>query len=185
MTTRRLSRRQLVTAVPATPPRRPTAADQPLLTYAQSCELACARLYEQALDAGGLDGIQLEVVTVLRQHHLDNADVLAGLNATDAARGGNESIVGEYRRDVTQGDRDQRVQALLDLEERMAATHLSLLGVLEGTDGARRIASILSAISRRCVVLGQSSRADQADFLPSFERVATAFSPEEFPAVAS
>jgi hypothetical protein len=185
MTTRRISRRRLLGSVPATPPLRPTAADQPLLTYAQSCELACEALYEQALGAGGLDTAQLEAVTVLRRHHQDNADLLAGVNGIDAARSANQSIVAEYERDVTQDDRDQRVQSLLDLEERMAATHLSLLGVLEGTDGAKRIASILSAVSRRCVVLGQSSQADQVDFLPAFERVARAFSPDEFPAVAS
>jgi hypothetical protein len=190
---RRMTRRHLLAAAPdeetttttTAPPTRPSAGDQPLLTYAESCEKACAQLYELALDAGGFDGVQLELVTILREHHVANANALAGINGVDGAKEPTGSIIAEYERAVTNGDRDRRVQSLLELEERMVATHLSLLGVLEGTDGAARVASIVSAGSRRCVVLGQSSQASQADFLPSFERVALAFGPDEFPVVAS
>ena len=163
------------TAAPATtttlPPKRPTEGDVTLLNFAEGVELAARDLYKAAIDAGTKD----DLVTMLEANHRGYGDVLRGLLGTESRPERNaayDQLVDRFK----VSDVKALAAVGYDLESTLAATHVALLGKLEGTDGARAIASILIVEARQAAVLADAS-GKGADFDALFNDTATALTP--------
>jgi hypothetical protein len=137
------------TTPPTEPPEAPTGEDRARLAAAQSLELAARDLYQAVIDGGLTD----PVFVAIRDNHRAYADNLSGLigrsapGRPDAAL--HEEMIGAFE----DADTTAAASAAYDLESRLVATHTESLRQLEGTDGARMVASILIVESRHCAVL--------------------------------
>lgn len=140
------------------PPRRPTDDDVTLLGFAQSLELAAVELYDQALGGGSVDD-QTSLLTTLREAHQAYAHVLGGFLGTKAD-GVASAEVSEQFGEGFGGSLDDVVAAAYDLETTAVATHTELIGMLEGTEGAALLASVLVAEARHATVLADLAGAD-------------------------
>lgn len=132
--------------------KAPTDADVELLAVAQQLEIAAVALYESAAEALGGEPVALaQVVDVFRAHHRAYADSLAGLLGRKAPNSALESIGTEFGEGF--GSADTFLETALAFEEAAAATHLALLGLLDGIDGAQLIASIQIVEARHVTTL--------------------------------
>lgn len=164
------------TAAPATtttlPPKRPTESDIGVLNFAESIELTARDLYQAAIEAGVKD----DLVNVLVANHRGYADIIKGILGTasrgEAAAGLHDQLQSGFQ--VT--DVKALTEAAYDLESKLVATHIELLRQLEGTDGARTIASILIVEARQAAVLADAA-GKGGDFDALFDDTATALTP--------
>lgn len=134
------------------PPSGYTAADAELLGVVQSIELAVRDLYQAAIDGGADD----DVWTGLRDNHRAYADVISGMVGR-AAPGRRDDAFYEEQVGSFEATGEELATAAYDLESTLLATHTELLGELEGVDGARAIASIVTVVARHCAVLADLS----------------------------
>lgn len=150
-----------------TPPRRPTAADSALLGFAQQAELAARDLYRDAVAAGS-GGAQTASVAALAAHHDAVSQSISALIARQAPQTRLDSVYDAYRSRFT---RDTKAMALAahELENTLVATHLSLLGALDGTDGVALVSSVVIAEARHvasmAALAGLSPVADTEAYL--------------------
>ena len=150
------------TTPPTEPPEGPTGEDRTLLAAAQSVELAARDLYQTALDGG----IEDPVFVVIRDNHQAYADNLSGLIGRSAPGRPDEALHDELAGAFEGADVTAAASVAYDLESRLVATHTELLRQLEGTNGARVIASILIVESRHCAVLADlAGGGDDIDLL--------------------
>ncbi len=134
-----------------TPPRRPTAGDITVLRFLQGVEWAAHELYEVALAGGGYGDDLAPIMATMSQHHKAYAEALSGLLGPDANGEANATVVGQFR--VRFSDPATAVEAAFRLEDIAVATHTAHLEVLEGTEAAALIASILVVEARHATVL--------------------------------
>ena len=157
----------------------PTADDQGLLDFAQSIELAATVLYGQAAEAlGGEPVVTAQVVDVFGAHHKAYAQSISGLLGRNASNTANASLVDQLTKSFS--DAAGVVEAALALEEAAVATHLSLLGQLEGTDASTLIASIVATEARHAAALKAIAGDDP---MPSVALATTddALNPDDLP----
>ena len=152
-------------ALGTTPPRRPTAEDIALLTFAQKVEMTVRDLYDEAIDAKVFsDATVAETVITIREAHEAYSQSLSGLLGRVAPNTRDDTIFDELKQGFT-GDAASAAAAAADLENVAVATHTDLLGQLVGTDGATLVASILVVEARFATVLralsGATSLTDQ------------------------
>jgi len=145
-------RRASASAPPTSPPARPTDADVELLRFAEQLELTARDLYQLAIDEGAAGDRDL-VLQTCRENHQAAADSLSALLGTDAIGERDDALFEEMSGGFTTSDLPAVAEAGYALESAAVATHASLIGQLEGTDGARTIAAILMIESRMCTVL--------------------------------
>jgi Ferritin-like domain len=134
-----------------TPPGQPTGADTELLAALQGLELAARDLYQVALDAGASD--DGGVLATLRANHQGYANLISGLIGGSAPQAPDEALFDQFSSDFDSSDVDAVAAAGYEFESSAVATHLDALGELEGTDGAKTVASIAIVESRHCAVL--------------------------------
>jgi Ferritin-like domain len=138
--------------IPATtPPGPPTSADLTVLAGLQGLELAARDLYQTAIDAGADDGAG--VLATLRANHSGYANAISGLIGAAAPQTRNDLVFDQFSADFETDDVASVAAAGYALESGAVATNLDALGVLEGTDGATVVASILIVESRHAAVL--------------------------------
>lgn len=160
---------------PTDPPARPTEADVALLAFAQQAELAARDLYQDALDAGAA-GNSDRVLQACRDNHGAAANVLSGMLGTSAPQARDEDVYSERSGDFSSTDLGTVAAAGYDLENTLVATHISLVGMLEGVDGARDVAAILAAEARMCTVLADLS-GNGDDLAALFDNTARGLTP--------
>lgn len=120
--------------------------DTAIAAFAIALELAARDLYDAAIAAGSTD----EAFAVLREQHEGYATRLAGLAGVSASVRDDatyDALVGAF-------STADPVIAARDLENTAAATHISLLGPVEGDDLAAVVAAIAAMESRHSTVLG-------------------------------
>jgi hypothetical protein len=160
-------------AAPATtttlPPKRPSTADLALLNFAESVELAARDLYQASVDAGAKD----DLITMLLANHRGYADVIRGILGTRSVGLRNNDLYDSQSSKFAVADLQALAPAAYDLESTLVATHTALLGKLEGTDGARTIASILIVEARQAAVVADAA-GKSGDFDALFDDTATA-----------
>jgi hypothetical protein len=114
--------------------------------------MAVHALYQNAIDKAGFAGDELATITLFAEHHLAYAQAIGGLLGSAAPFERNESIyrqfVGPTSSYATAG------RTLQALENTLAATHTDILSRLEGTEGARLVASIITVEARHAAVFG-------------------------------
>lgn len=130
----------------------PTSADKELLITAQSAELAVHDLYENAIAKAGFAEDELATVKMFAAHHLAYVQSIGGLVGADAPFERDEGI---YQRFVGATTNATTARSTLQaLENTLAATHTDILSRLEGVDGARLVASIITVEARHAAVFG-------------------------------
>ena len=76
------------------------------------------------------------------------------------------------------------IRAMYELESSLAASYSSVLGNLQGTDGAALVASIQPIEARQAVVLGQALHLPNEELMPVLEGDepgATVLTPAQYP----
>jgi len=159
-------------AAPATtttlPPKRPSPSDIVFLNFAESVELAARDLYQSSIDAGAKD----DLVTMLVANHRGYADIIRGILGTRSVGVRANDLYDTESSKFAVADMQALAPPAYDLESTLAATHADLLAKLEGTDGARIIASILIVEARQAAVLADVA-GRSGDFDALFDDSAT------------
>lgn len=120
-------------------------------------ELAARDLYDAAIAAGAADPLW----GALREQHESYAQRLAGLIGTQAS-GADADLVGQLG--ATFGVADPAAAAF-ELENTLAAGHVTRLGEVGDTDIVSALASIITAESRHAVVAGRLAGENDPDAL--------------------
>lgn len=161
-----------------TPPRRPTPADIELLAFAQQAELAARDLFAAAVD-NGVGGDHQASIACIAAHHDAASQAISALIGRNAPQARLDSLFAAQRNAFLKDD--SFATSAWQLENTLVATHVSLLGTLDGTEGSALVASIVTAESRHAAALaaiaGLSPVADADAFL-SLPADAAALSPE-------
>lgn len=156
------------TTVPPTtaPPRRPSEDDTALLAQMLQIELTAQGLYVEAI--GGVDGWtddEATVMTTLRQAHLAYANSYSGLLGKSAPSTRAEELFNQWKSDF-RGSTADVLKKAAELESSLVASHLDMLGKLQGTNGAALAASIAVAEARHStVLLDLAGVTDEGDLL--------------------
>lgn len=144
-------------------PRRPTAGDVTVLRFLQGVEWAAHELYELALAGGGYGDDLGPVMAAMSQHHKAYAEALSGLLGPDANNEANAAVVGQFQTRFS--NPSAAIEAAYRLEDTAVATHTEHLGMLEGTEGAALVASILVVEARHATVLATAAGITDLDDL--------------------
>ncbi|MFM8945818.1 MAG: ferritin-like domain-containing protein [Actinomycetota bacterium] len=131
------------------PPRRPSDADIELLAYAQQAELAARDLYHAALENGAA-GDQPGSVAALAAHHDAASQAISSMIGRNAPQNRLDSLFTSFKPSFSGSS---FATSAHQLENTLVATHQSLLGNLEGTEGAALVASVMIAEARHVVAL--------------------------------
>jgi hypothetical protein len=141
-------------------------ADADRALFVAGIEAAVVDVYRVLLDRATLPADQRDIVIVLAQHHDEHCLALAAVGQQPrSAVERNEQLYAELNQTVLG---DDPMMAIYGVEERLTATHLASLGVLETTDAAAAVASILPIEARHAVVVVPSA-------LPPLESADLAF----------
>lgn len=133
-------------------------ADADRALFVAGLEAAVVDVYRVLLVQATLPEDQRETIIVLAQHHDEHCLALAAVAMQPrSAIERNETLYAELDQTVLG---DDPMSAIYAVEERLAATHLESLGVLETTDAAAVVASILPVEARHAVALDPSALPD-------------------------
>lgn len=86
-------------------------------------------------------------------HHRAAGQALAGTVGALATNVRSDDVFNAFRGRIQGSDKNSVLDALRELENTLANTHLSLVGALEGTQGAALVASILNIQARQSAAL--------------------------------
>jgi hypothetical protein len=131
------------------PPQAPQPGDVPLLNFAEAIELTARDLYQEAVSAG----IKDDVLTGLLNNHRGFGDIIRGRLGTRSDGVRDEDLYRQYTDQFKATDMKTLSSPAYELESTLVATHTAILGRLQGTDGARLIASIQIVEGRQAAVL--------------------------------
>ena len=132
-------------------PVRPTPADTVLLASAQAAALAMRDLYQAAVGAGA-GGEHVACLVSLAAHHDAYAQTISSLIGRAAPQARDSEIFSANSGDFG-SDTMAATLAAHALENSLVAAHTKLIGMLEGTEGAALIASMVIIEARHVVAL--------------------------------
>lgn len=141
------------------PPARPTTDDVVLLRFVQTLELATRDLYDEAIASAAPGAETTNVLQVFREHHDAYAQELSGMLGRVGALLPNAALVEEYLERFGAGP-ERMAAAAAELEGSLVATYLDALDVLESTEGAALVASILTTEARHAQVMAMAAGID-------------------------
>ena len=145
------------------PPKRPSDGDVPLLGFSQSVELAARNLYDVALGTSDFDDSTRAVIATIRESHDAYAASLSAILGRQAPQTVNP--VFDDLKSSFGGDKKSVLDAAYAFESTAVATHIDVLGKLQGTDGASLVASILIVEARHGTVLAYLNGSTDLDVL--------------------
>jgi hypothetical protein len=151
------------TTTTTSPPRQPTSADNVMLTFAQTLEVAARDLYDVALDTKVFDEMQRSVIATIREAHEAYAASLSAILGRPMAQ--IPDPIGEDMKAAFSGDLTGVLDAAYTLESTLVATYTEMLGKLQGVNGAALIASILIVEAANGTVLADLKKATDLDKL--------------------
>ena len=131
----------------------PTTADRVQLAFANSAEFAARDLYAVAASLPAFSPDEQVMLEGFHDHHRAAAQALAGLVGSAATNVRSDEVYNAFRGRVMGSDKSAIFDALRDLENTLASTHLALVGSLEGSEGAALVASILNIEARQSTTL--------------------------------
>jgi hypothetical protein len=174
------------TGVPATtttlPPAQPTTDDKVTLGFIQSLELGLVSLYQTAIATLKLTPANIEIVNAFGDHHRQHGQIMAAMAGKAALGVANRTFVQKYGPQIQAATDEKGVlQICFQLETAAAASYVSVLGQIVGTDASARLASIAPIESRHAVVFGEALGLDLRAYQPAFEDVSLAVSPFDYP----
>jgi Ferritin-like domain len=158
----RLAHAQTEPTTTVASPKYPTDSDIELLAVAQQAELATVELYNAILSDFD-DAKWVPVLEVFREHHEAYSDALAGLLGRNATNVPSQPLLNKF----AEAAGEPPLATLASVEHALASTHTSIVGLLEGVDGAALIASIVSGEARHAAALGLGAGAGFGDLIPA------------------
>ncbi|MGD9796180.1 MAG: hypothetical protein AB7V43_22165 [Acidimicrobiia bacterium] len=159
-----------------------TDADRKLLGFLTSLELAAATAYGLVPATKLVSAANLATLAVFGDHHTQHAAGYTGFAGADSVTAPNATLLKEMTSAINEAkDVRDLFGALSELEDRLAATGSFALSQLEGTDGAKRVASVMNIDARTSVVLAGLAGKATTDYLPTFQSVAEAFAVADYP----
>lgn len=147
------------------PPQRPVGDDAALLGFAQTVELAVVELYDTAIAGNSLSDSVLPVFQYVREAHLSYAEALSALLGRVAPGTAAADVVSASKDSFATGGDAKIARAAAELENIANATHVALLGQLQGVDGAKLVASILVIEARNALVFDDLAGEKDLDVL--------------------
>ncbi len=142
------------------PPQRPTTGDIPLLTFSQSLEMVAVQRYTAALDATEWSSEQALVLGTMREGHLGYVNSLSGLLGREGLTAPDPAV-----EEAIPGF-GSSVEAILaaasELESTAVASHLEVIGELQGTNAAGLLAAVVIVEAANGTVL--ASLMGETDF---------------------
>ncbi len=161
----------------------PTDDDETLLAFAQSVELVAVAAYQSAIDSKKLtDATVAEVAMIFQGHHREHAAAFAALAGKAAQDKPNQQLLDAFApKFKAAADQSALLELAFDLENAAASTYLYALGVVQATEPAQLVGSILPIEADHAVVLGQVLKKDVADYVPEFETASNALKPADYP----
>ncbi len=161
----------------------PTNDDLALLAFAQSVELVAVAAYQSAIDTKNLtDATVAEVAMIFQGHHREHAAALAALAGKAAQDKPNQQLLNAFAPKFKgAADQSALLELAFDLENAAASTYLYALGVVQATEPAQLVGSILPIEADHAVVLGQVLKKDVANYVPEFETASNALKPADYP----
>ena len=133
-------------------PVRPTPADTVLLASAQSTALAVRDLYQAAVGAGA-GGEHVACLVSIAAHHDAYAQTISSLIGRAAPQARDSELFSANQGYFSDGHVVGVALAAHTLENNLVAAHTNLVGMLEGTEGAALIASMVITEARHVVAL--------------------------------
>ncbi len=131
----------------------PTKADRELLAFANSAEFAARDLYAVAASLALFNDDERAMLVGFHDHHRAAGQSLAGIVGALANNVRSDAVYNAFRGRLQGTDKNAVLDALRELENTLASTHLSLVGALEGSEGAALVASILNIQARQSAAL--------------------------------
>ena len=120
-----------------------------------------------------------KVVDAVDAEHAAAFAALAGKSAQDKP---NPTLLDAFApKFKAAADQTALLELAFDLENAAAATYLYALGVIEATEPAQLVGSILPIEADHAVVLGQVLKKDVADYVPELETASSALKPADYP----
>jgi Ferritin-like domain len=148
---------------------------------AESVELAAVAAYDAAARGKAADIVTGSAAAFADQHRA-HARAFGDMAGAAASSQPNRQLVEDLRRRLREaGGERSAVRVLFELEERLAATHLVALGILESLEALRLTAAVLPVETRHAVGLGLMIDAGPSELLPAFESTDAAVDAEQFP----
>lgn len=158
------------------PPARPTAADIELLAFAQQFELTARDLYDAALAAGVGEGDNGHVYATVRENHEEYASAISAQLGVEAPQRRDDALYEQLLAGFDTDDAAAVATAAYELESVAVATHLDLLGRVQGIDSATTVSAILLVESRHCTVLADLG-GKGTDLAAMLQNTATSMAP--------
>lgn len=131
----------------------PTSSDVELLAFASSAELAARDLYLVAVEMSTFTSEEQAVLVGFHDHHRAAGQALAGLVGKAATNVREDSVYNAFRGRLMGANKSDVLNSLRELENTLVATHVSLVGALDGTAGSAMVASILTIQARQAAIL--------------------------------
>lgn len=132
-------------------PLRPTAEDIELLAGAQGLALATRDLYHVAIDAGA-GGDHVASLVALAAHHDAYAQSISSLIGRAAPQSPDAEFFAVNKNDFG-ADTERTALAAHAVENSLITKYSAMIGLLEGTQGAALLASIVIIQARHAVAL--------------------------------
>lgn len=129
--------------------------DEPFAAFAAPLELAAIQAYNVAITGGLLDADWTAQALVFQSHHQEVAAAITAMGDESAAAPVADAELSKTTNDAIRAAGDQKavLLALADLEETLAATHLSALARLQEVSTAKSVTQVLAVEGQQAALL--------------------------------
>lgn len=156
-------------------------AETALVMFAASLEFAVVATYQSVIDSGKLGAGATKTATRFQGHHRDHGRAFNAITLETTEKPNAKIVAGFGPRVKAATDEKALLALAYTVEEDLAATYLSTLGVLQDKSNAGVVASILPIESQHAVVLAQVLNKPTGDYLPPFQNDKRALDPSAYP----
>lgn len=155
--------------------------DNSIIMFDASFEFAVVAAYQAMLDSGKLSASATRTVTNFQSHHRGHGRALNEVTLETTEKPNAKLLASLQPKVKAAADEKALLEIASTIEEELAATYLSNLGVLQDKANAGVVASILPVESQHAVVIGQLLKKQVTEYMPSFQNDKQAVDPSAYP----
>ena len=158
--------------------------DAEAAAFVAGLELAAVEIYRRAGESALVGNTATQVFGAIQGHHQTHATILNGIVGEEApVTEPNAALLEQYGTIIEDAaDEAAILEAVYDLEEAMAATHLEAIGEMEDSGDAGIVATVLPVESQHATLLGNMLDKEPTDYLIEFLSPQAALDPADYPA---
>ncbi|MDQ6697992.1 MAG: ferritin-like domain-containing protein [Actinomycetota bacterium] len=158
-----------------------TDPESALVMFAASMEFAVVAAYQSMLDSSKLSGGAAKTARTFQGHHRDHGRAFNAITLVTTEKP-NAKIVAAFKPKLKAASNEKGLlEVAYTIEEDLAATYLSTLGILADKSNAGVVASILPVESQHAVVLAQVVKKKIGEYMPPFQNDKLALDPSAYP----